>query len=655
MPLDPVSPGHWADLFVNHTFIMAFLLGAIALLVLINVGQAWARREPLNLWCALYLSSISAAITLAWIYRGYDLPADMSALGRLLVLLAMGSQCALIWQFTRSTSPPSDNRFFVATLLLLLAMGLALSPLPTELAASVIRVLYLLSTFLCIGQLVRLHQQHVAFATHLLIAKLFVGVSSLFSWWLMSQLQPAHALPHWLVLINVILESLIVTYALVMVSIRQRQERLQQHYDRSLTLRLKQQYNTTLKRVDHELRSPLSAIVGIAELLLDTPLNKNQRDQISTMQRASESLLKWLNRLNDWRALQIGRLHFDAIPFNFEQLLQSICDDARIKAEDRRIRLGYTPHPNTPTLIKGDPARLKQIISGMLEMALYYSEKNYRSTHFNSNKLSNGVGDGMTLPPGNPAEEVEVTDIRLSLKPNRQRNRWRLEIIDDHSGLQPEDLQIDITDQQDTDAGHLGSVQRNWLIAKALAKHIGGELDVDIDQGRVRFNCELRLTRHSLLQHHENQYTELLRDKRLLVVDDSSSSRKVIAKRAESWGMKVTCVPNGHDALVMLKTMKQLSADFDAMILDFDMPGMTGLELAQRIAEFQGPEHTPVMIMLSGASAYPSEERARNASVKRVLTKPISSQSLKITLAEELTLHQARALSNTPHSATRQE
>lgn len=591
------------------------LLGAAAMLVVINLGQAWVRREPLNLWLALYMVSLSAAALGWW-------P---------LLVVAMLAQSRLSWRFA-----PLPQRFwrwrqsFVGLSLVLIVIALACSALSTEASglAGWLRLTFLSSSALCLLQLLYLARAGAPNAQLMLLAKVF-SVVALGSVWLLRFGGDSAQLSYWLVQATLIIESMVITYALVMTSVEHWRQRIRSHYERGLRVKLKQQYNTTLKQVDHELRTPLSGIVGIAELLQDTPLNKNQRDQVSTMRRASEALLKWLNRLNDWRALQIGRLHFDALPFDFSQLLQTLYEDLRIKAEDRKIRLSYVPHPNTPTLIKGDPARVKQIIAGAVEMALFYSEQG---------------------------------EITLELQPTAQRNRWQLVISDSQSGLHPQDIALTLADDREQDAAHdserpaghyadqytdhytehYSSVQRNWLIAKALAGHIGGQLTAELDGDRARFTCELVLTRYSLLQHHENEVDQLLRKKRLLVVDDSSSGRKVVAKRAESWGMVTTCVPNGKDALTMINSMNQLGACFDALILDDDLPDMTGLALAGHITRHPNLKVVPVMIMLSGNHSLPNEDAARDVLIRRVLTKPISAQSLKITLAEELTLQQVR-------------
>ncbi|MGH1370692.1 MAG: response regulator [Cellvibrionaceae bacterium] len=599
--------------------IMSTLLGATLMLVIINIGQGLIRHERLNIFLALYTASISAAMAHGWNANQPDPLLTIDIINRKsLTLLTLCLQVFFVLQYFPLRATQKVWRiFFIGLHLILFTLGLWLLNIHNDNAHRAMRLLFLLSGGLCIGQMLMMYSQRIPFTKHLVLAKAICVGLALTGWLFLHNFGLERPLFFWFGQSLVIIESMVVTYALVMLNITQTGERLQTHYERGLKLKLKRQYNQTLKRVDHELRTPLSGIVGIAELLLDTSLNKTQRDQILTMRRASESQLKWLNRLNDWRSLQIGRLTFDAIPFDFSHLLDTLCEDSKVKADDRKISFQYHKNPQSPTLIKGDPARIKQIISGTLEMALFYSEQGNISVH---------------------------------LKASSQRNLWRLEIRDSQSGLHPEDIHMSLDNDTDIDAQRYSSIQRNWVIAHALAEHIGGRLSVEMGQGQnegeALFVCELILTRYSLLQHHENHYDKLLQNKRLLVVDDSSSSRKVVAKRADSWGMKVTCVPSAKDALAMMKTMSNIGGTFDVIILDHDMPDMTGFELAQEIsqnhADLKPSTVLPVMIMLSGASEPPSQEQARSASIRRVLTKPISAKSLKITLAEELTLHNSR-------------
>src|SRR5690606_24563575 len=123
---------------------------------------------------------------------------------------------------------------------------------------------------------------------------------------------------------------------------------------------------------------------------------------------------------------------------------------------------------------------------------------------------------------------------------------------------------------------------------------------------------------------------------RLLVVDDNETCRKVLVQQCSAWGMNVSAVATGTEALALLRTRAHLQDDFDVVLLDQDMPGMTGMQLAARIKEDPFLNRDILLIMLTGLSNAPSKIIARNAGIKRVLTKPVAGYTLKTTIAEEL-------------------
>lgn len=418
------------------------------------------------------------------------------------------------------------------------------------------------------------------------------------------------------ILAALLVEAAFISYMLLHQYISQQQERVRVHYQKIGAHQLKKQYNDTLRRLDHELRPPISGVIGIAELLLDNSLNKNQKDHLLTIRRAGDKLMKWLNRLNDWRALQLRQLSFDSIPFNFSALILKLCEDFQAKASDRKIEFEWQLTNNLPQLIKGDPARIKQVISGILDMAAHYSEQG---------------------------------DIILAIEPTPVKNNWKITVTDSQSGLQEEDLLFIQHRSKDQHAltseglyGHFEIQQRNWLIAEELANRMGGQLKIQRDGQHVTYSGELNLVRHTLLQRNENDYDQLLQNKRLLVVDESTSSRKIIAKRASNWGMKVTSLPNAVDALALIESINKLGSGFDLVIFDQDTPGMDGLSFAERICENHQLKNKPILIMLSGMHSQPATDNGRQHGIQRLLSKPVDPETLKITMAEELTISGAR-------------
>jgi len=131
-------------------------------------------------------------------------------------------------------------------------------------------------------------------------------------------------------------------------------------------------------------------------------------------------------------------------------------------------------------------------------------------------------------------------------------------------------------------------------------------------------------------------FLEWTQGARLLVVDDNDTCRKVLLQQCSAWGIQASAVPSGKEALALLRTKAHIGEYFDAVLLDQDMPGMTGMQLAARIKEDPSLNHDILLIMLTGISNAPSKIIARNAGIKRILAKPVAGYTLKTTLADEL-------------------
>ncbi len=589
--------------------VASFLLGCIGMLVFINLGQSILQRQMIHLWFGLYSLLTALAIFLCWAELIHVLPKDVGRdIASHLLFYSMSANLLFCVSFSRNNQlPRNTHNSLIIFALLLLPIPTALLWLESESGFAITRNLLLVSSLFSLFYVISLNKHR--YSKHLVVAKTLTLAIYSVIWVSTVETGSQLSLTLWSLLLMVLLESTIITYVLVRNNIINTSQRLRNHYRQTHQRLLKQQYAETLRRVDHEMRTPISGVIGISEILLESSLTKGQRDQAQTIRRSGDALLKWLNRLGDWRILQHSKLTFDALPFEFPNLVSALCDDVTLKAEDRKINFSYHIDKRVPELVRGDSARVKQIISGLIELALYYSEQG---------------------------------EMQLHVTPGKSKAHWQVHLHDTQTGLTANDMQFTDYNQTLFDAGNFTSIQRHWLIAEALAKHMDGYVSHVLNRdGSADFSAEFKLPRHTLLQHSVNKYDELLNGKRLLVVDDSSSSRKIVAKRADRWGMKVSSVPSGADALSMLNTLSQIGGHYHAIILDHDMPGMTGMELAEAVHKSPGSEHT-IMIMLSGASTVPSKEEARAVGITRVLSKPINAKTLKITLAEEMTLAMAR-------------
>ncbi|MYM64363.1 response regulator [Pseudomaricurvus sp. HS19] len=585
----------------------AALLGALVMLVVINLAQAWSQKEKLNLWLALQIASISLLIGASWVESHGQLNLAPHWLNpRTFMLLAISTQLCLVLRWPADTAPPHRyQQLFVGVQLILLA-ALALLPGRQEAHLFDSHWLFFASMTLSALYLLQLGLQGAPLATQTGRLKLaLITVASVCYWWFPQAETTQPLAAYWLSLLLAIIDATFCTYAVIRISINSAQRRLQQHYQRALHARLRRQYTNTLKQAERELRTPLSGMVGTAELLLESPLSRSQMEQVNTLRRAGEGLLKWLNRIHDWRSLEKGSLSPNVVPFDFEHLLNTLCEDARLRAEERKIRFIYHHNPKTPTLTKGDPERLKQILGTVLEVVLWFSQRG----------------------------EIDLQLVRAD-----GRHQWLLQIRDNNSTLDEAEIRLLQEHYDERDAADSDTLHRNWRMACALARLLEGDITITPETGStVLYECQLVLPRYSLLQHHEHHYDRLLQKKRLLVVDGNRSSRLLLSQRAGNWGMQVSAAPSAEEALNLLAQTTREGECFDAVVLDFDLPAMNGLQLAEQLQR----AGAPVIVMLTGVNDGPGELRARQAGISRQLHKPISEKSLKICLAEELTLRQA--------------
>jgi len=605
------------------TYALTALIGALALLLCIALFHSVLLNDARLAYLAGFLITTTALIMLSWdVTTQHSWSINKLPLRQELFLAGLLFQLLFLHYFAPyQGASRAWPRLMRAGMVFTLCVAALIPLLGTDATQLSLKITSALFIVLCIGHLLRLLKQETPYFSYLCAAQ-SINLLLTGTFWIYGILsQENTAIYHVTLLCGLLFEGAVLTYAFIDQYTHNAQRRLREHYQHARERYLKKQYSETLRRIDSELRTPISGVIGVAELLLDTRLNKHQQDHILTIRRAGDKLMKWLNRLNDWRALQLGRLSFDSIPFDFSTLIHNLSDDLKAKAQDRKITFQFLPQYELPALVKGDPARIKQILSGMLEMALHYSEQG---------------------------------TITLTIEPTPFKNRWQLTVTDSQSGLQKEDLNFDratshVDNLLDTSSsehsvyGHYyESQQRNWLIAQELAHKLGGYLRAEIEDGQVSYHCELNLIRHALLQHSEHAYDELLDHKRVLVVDDSTSSRKIIAKRATNWGMKVTALPNATDALALLYSIEKLGSAFDVIIFDQDTQGIDAFKFAQKIMNDTQLQPKPVLIMLGGMHSEPESSSGRQHGISRLLSKPIDARTLKITLAEELTVAQAR-------------
>ncbi|MCF5022082.1 response regulator, partial [Pseudomonas lactis] len=371
-----------------------------------------------------------------------------------------------------------------------------------------------------------------------------------------------------------------------------------------------------LAKISHEIRTPMNGVLGMTELLLGTPLSVKQRDYVQTIHSAGNELLTLINEILDISKLESGQIELDDVQFDLNALIDDCMSIFRAKAEQQNVELISFIQPQVPRVISGDPTRLRQALLSLLENALHKTD------------------------------EGEVL-IVVALDERSTKPRLRIAVQD--SGVPMEAAERDALLHSELHSknflsatrlsGHLGLV-----IARQLILLMNGEFGVKSGshQGSTLW-LTLPLDPERL-EHPTSDLDGPLKDARVLVVDDNDTCRKVLVQQCTAWGLNVSAAPSGKEALALLRTKAHLRDYFDVVLLDQNMPGMTGMQLAAKIKEDPSLNHDILLIMLTGISNAPSKIIARNCGIKRILAKPVAGYTLKTTLADELTQRSKGAL-----------
>lgn len=367
-----------------------------------------------------------------------------------------------------------------------------------------------------------------------------------------------------------------------------------------------------LAKISHEIRTPMNGVLGMTELLLGTPLSTKQRDYVQTIHSSGNELLTLINEILDISKLESGQIELDDVQFDINALIEDCLSIFRARAEQQRIELISFIQPQVPRIMSGDPTRLRQTVSSLLDNA-------FKQTEEGEILLVVALDNNLA----NPRLRIAVQD---SGRPIAEDEREAL-------------LHAELHSRDFLTASRLGG-RLGLIIARQMVRLMDGEFGI---QSASSQGSTLWLTLPldpERLEHPSTDLDSTLQGVRLLVVDDNNTCRKVLLQQCSAWGMHVSAVPSAKEALALLRTKAHLREYFDVVLLDQEMPGMSGLQLATRIKEDPSLNNDILLIMLTGISNAPSKVIARNAGIKRILAKPVAGYTLKATLADELVQRQ---------------
>ncbi|MFO7995006.1 MAG: response regulator [Marinobacter sp.] len=380
-----------------------------------------------------------------------------------------------------------------------------------------------------------------------------------------------------------------------------RQTSIQSQDERDEAVRANHAKNQFLANVSHELRIPLQSVLGYANLLSDTPLDQDQREYVHTLLNASESLSSIINDLLDISSMEAGKLVLEDIPFDLRDTLNDLVHMLGARAREKGLALELRIDENLPWALRGDPARLRQVLLNLTSNAIKFTDS------------------------GHVLISIEVLGRR------DENVRLRIAVEDTGVGINPEDIplvyepyvQLGQRFQRQLPGAGLG-----LTICRQLVKLMNGSLDLESKPGEgSTFWMELTLPVAAESATRSRPDTSMIRGKRILVVDSYELSRKITLEMLSRHELDIEAVKSAGDALTSLRLASDNHEPFDAIALDGFVPDMDSDLLCRQIRSNPEWNHTRLLILSSNPQRGDAEH-FRQAGADAFLSKSLRESCL---------------------------